>query len=93
MSYTDWSDRGMSGKHLLSTKKYTVLSNRPGYDMSALQPCNHPEENKILLHLTLARANGHKKSCSGSCFKDKVCCTSICVCEGACMSNDGGDDE
>ena len=51
---------GMSGKLLLSTKKDAVLSNRPGYDMSALQPCNHPEaDTRIFLHLAHAGANGH----------------------------------
>lgn len=54
---------GMSGKLLLSTKKDAVLSNRPGYDVSALQPCNHPEADTwIFLHLAHAEANGHKKT-------------------------------
>ena len=54
---------GMSGKLLLSTKKDSVLSNRPGYDMSALQPCNHPEaDTRIILHLAHAGVNGHKKA-------------------------------
>ena len=53
----------MSGKLLLSAKKDAVLSNRPGYDMSALQPCNHPEaDTRILLHLAHAGANGHEKA-------------------------------
>ena len=53
----------MSGKLLLSTKKDAVLCNRPGYDMSALQPCNHPEaDTRIFLHLAHAGANGHKKA-------------------------------
>jgi len=53
----------MSGKLLLSTQKDAVLSNRPGYDMSALQTGNHPEANtRIILHLARAGTNAHKKT-------------------------------
>ena len=54
----------MAGQLLLSTKKVAVLSTRPGYDMSALQPCNHPEADTIrtIQHLAHAEANGHKKA-------------------------------
>ena len=42
----------LSGKLLLSIKRYAVLSNRPGYDC-LLQPCSHPEA-RIILHLAHA---------------------------------------
>lgn len=50
----------LRGKLLLSTTLENVLTNRP-CDVSALQPCNHPEaDTRIFLHLAHAVAQGHK---------------------------------
>jgi len=49
----------MNGKLLLTTYLETVLSNRD-VDLTALQPCNHPEaDTRVILHLAHASEHGH----------------------------------
>ena len=52
--------KDLGGKLLLSTKCERVLSNRPS-DVSALEPCNHSEADKMIFrHIAHASGQGHQ---------------------------------